>query len=95
MNNLNTYPGLNKISFVPHIKKGRKDYRLHSELHAFIDETRKEWGDTLPFGRWLGLLKGIPLSTLYQIRGSIRDSNAQTPAKLFFWKIKELKKPVL
>lgn len=73
-------------------KKNKLKHGIHSELHEFIDETREEWNDKLSFGRWLGLLKDVPLTILYQIRGSIRESNARIPAKLFFWKVKELKK---
>ena len=83
---------MDKISF-PIIKKVKINPRIHSELHEFIDETRKEWNDLANFGYWLGRTKDIPMSTLYQIRASIRESNAKTPAKLFFWKIKELNKP--
>jgi hypothetical protein len=65
---------------------------IHSSLHNFIDETRKEWGDTISFGQWLGFLKGVPVEALYQIRAEIKDSHARAPVRLFFWKVKEYKK---
>lgn len=65
---------------------------LHTELHQFVEDTRKEWSDPLPFGRWLGACKNIPLTVLYQLRGKIRESNARTPAKLFFWELKKWKR---
>ena len=77
---------------IKYVSRSKLVRGIHSELHNFIDETRKAWSDKLPFGRWLGKLRGISLSKLYQIRAEVNDSNARTPAKLFFWKIKELKK---
>lgn len=80
-------------------KKNIDEYRnrkaprgIHSPLHEFIDETRNEWNDKFSFGVWLGLVKNVPLSILYMIRGDIRDSNAKSPAKLFFWKVREWKR---
>lgn len=61
---------------------------IHSELHEFINVTRKEWSDQVPFGRWLGLCKDVPLTILYQLRGSVREIASSTPAKLFFWKVR-------
>ena len=83
---------MKKIGDIIKIPSPKKQRGIHSELHEFVDETRKEWSDELPFGHWLGLLKNIPPTILYQIRGSIRDSNARTPAKLFFWQVKKWKK---
>lgn len=81
---------------MPEPKKPHKN--IHSELHEFIAETRKDFGDTATkgvgsFGFYLRVLKKVPLSTLYIIRGSVRDSNAREKAKLFFWKIKQWKTP--
>lgn len=60
---------------------------IHSELHEFIDVTRKEWKDQMSFGYWLGIMGTVPLTILYQMRGSVRESNARNPAKLFCWKV--------
>lgn len=65
---------------------------LHTEVHEFIDETRKEFEDALPFGRWLAACKGFTLFELRDVRAWVRGSKAKAPAKLFFWKLRELKK---
>lgn len=65
---------------------------IHSGLHAFIDEIRKEYGETATkgkgsFGFYLGMLKRFDLGELYRIRAEIQQSGAHTPKKLFWWKI--------
>lgn len=65
---------------------------IYTELHQFIDETRKEWDDKVPFSTWLGACKGFTLYELGIIRGSVKDSNARSKGKLFFWKLMQARK---
>lgn len=65
---------------------------IHGALHQFIDETRKEWKDTTPFGTWLGVCKRFSLWELHIIRGSVRGSKARSPARLFFYKLRQARK---
>ena len=80
-------------------KYNTKDFsNIHSELHLFIDETREMFGDRAKkgigsFSFYLGRLKGINLQTLYEIRAEVaQGGDIESPSKLFFWKIKQLKK---
>jgi len=65
---------------------------IYTELHQFIDETRKAWNDKVAFGTWLGACKGFTRYELGIIRGSVNDSNARHKGKLFFWKLVEARK---
>lgn len=74
----------------------RKPARIHSAIHAFIDEVRQEYGETNAkgvgsFGFYLGQLKTIPIQKLYEIRSEIRQSKAREPRLLFWWKVKYYK----
>lgn len=60
---------------------------LHTEVHAFIEDTRTLWQDDFPFARWLGKCKGVPLSVLYMIRGDVDNAKPKSKAMLFFWKL--------
>lgn len=73
---------------------------IHSELHEIIDKMRQDFGETAikgvgSFSYYLGMLKKVPLQTIYQWLGSIRQSdNLNTPtarAKVFWWYYKKWK----
>ncbi len=71
---------------------------IHSALHQFVAELRKEFGETATkgvgsFSYYLGFIKRLGLSEAYRIRAEIKQSEAHTPKKLFWWKVgQELKK---
>jgi len=65
---------------------------IHSELHNFIYETRKEYGETAKkgkgsFGFYLGFIKRLGLQEAYRIRAEVKQSNAKDHKKLFWWKV--------
>jgi len=64
---------------------------IHDELHEFVKETREMWKDTLPFGRWLGLCKGLTPDHLRRIRDSLRDAQVRNPGAVFFHKVRQVK----
>ena len=71
---------------------------IHSALHLFVDDLRKEFGETATkgvgsFSYYLGFIKRLGVGKAYQIMAEIRQSGAHTPKKLFWWRIgQELKK---
>lgn len=87
-------------SFINTIRTSEKKTQkkgAHSELHEVIATMRKDFGETAKkgkgsFGFYLGLLRKVPLSVIYQWLGDIKDSpNLDTPlarAKIFWWKYK-------
>ncbi len=80
----------------PKLPKG-----INTELQEFVNETRKEFGETAKkgagsFSYYMGFCKRLSMFELYRIRANIRDSrNVQTPGRLFIWavnkRVKELK----
>lgn len=65
---------------------------IHSALHLFVDEIRKEYGETAKKGKgsfsyYLGFVKRIGLQRAYQIRAEIKSGGARAPKKLFWWHI--------
>lgn len=73
---------------------------IHSELHEIIGKLRLSFGETATkgigsFSFYLGLLKDVPPSTLYQWLRSIEDSpKLDTPTarcKVFWWRYKQWK----
>ena len=70
---------------------------IHSELHELVDKMRTDFGETAikgvgSFGYYLGLLKKVPISLIYQWLGDIRESpKLDTPlarCKVFWWKFR-------
>lgn len=73
---------------------------IHSELHELVAKLRADFGETATkgkgsFGFYLRMLKPVPLHTIYQWYGSIKDSpKLDTPlakCKVFWWKFKQWK----
>ena len=69
--------------------------KIHSELHDFIAETRRMFGETNTkgvgsFGFYLGRLRNIPVQTLYMLRAESLQPNVREPCRMFWWKIKHL-----
>lgn len=74
---------------------------IHSELHDLIAQMITEYGEpkeirfgngkaVSTFGYYLGRLKKVPISKIYQWRAEIRDSrDIHTPGKIFWWKYKQ------
>lgn len=65
---------------------------IHSELHQFVDETRKMWSDKASFGTWLGVCEGLSVDLLRRIRDGLRDSKPRNIGALFFHKVREERK---
>ena len=75
---------------------------IHSERHELIAKMRENFGETAAkgvgsFSFYLGLLKNVPISTLYMWLAQIKDSpKLDTPLarrKIFCWKYKQWKNP--
>lgn len=61
-----------------------------SELHEFILTARKEFNETAKkgdgsFSFYLGILKRVPVSTLYQFLGE--SKGADKPTNNFWWRV--------
>ena len=85
---------LNSLN-IKQFKKQKPNQRLHSELHVLIDEIRKEFGEVHikkgkgSFGFYLGLLRNVPITMIWQWRSEIRQSDLTGElGKLFVWKVK-------
>ena len=77
---------------------------IHSELHEVIAKMRKDFDETAKkgvgsFSFYLGILKNVPLSSIYRWLGDIEGRpTLNTPtkkAKMFWWKYKMWKNPPL
>jgi hypothetical protein len=72
----------------------RRNPRLHSELHLLVDEARilfKEKAQKGPgsFAFYLGFFKRLGIQKVRQLMAEVKDSRADEPAKLFWWKVKQ------
>lgn len=74
---------------------------IHSELHELVAVLRKDFGEEAEKGKgsfsfYLGLLKKIPVTTIYMWHAEIKQSpNLTTPlsrCKIFWWKYSQFKK---
>ena len=68
---------------------------LHSEIHLLVDETRQLFHETAKkgpgsFGFYLGFFKRLGVKKVHQILAEVKQSNASEPAKLFWWKVKQM-----
>lgn len=75
-----------------------KPTKIHSELHEVVAKLRKDFGETATkgkgsFGFYLGLLRRVPISTLYVWHASVLDSpklnTGEARGKVFWWKYKQ------
>lgn len=73
---------------------------IHTELHELVANLRKDFGETAEKGKgsfsfYLGLLKKVPVRTIYMWHAEIKQSpNLNTPmsrCKVFWWKYKKYK----
>lgn len=87
---------VDKFSFKMPVKTRAKG--IHSALHQLVDELRTEFGETATkgvgsFSYYLGFIKRLGMQETYRIRAEVRQSEAHTPKKLFWWHVgQELKK---
>lgn len=84
--------------YKPKEKKVRNS--IHTELHELVANLRKDFGETAEkgtgsFSFYLGLLKKVPVPTIYMWYNSIKQStNLTTPqsrCKVFWWTYKKYK----
>lgn len=84
--------------YKPKEKKVRNS--IHSELHELVAKLREDFGETAEKGKgsfsfYLGLLKKIPVPTIYMWYAEIKQSpNLKTPnsrCRIFWWKYKKYK----
>jgi hypothetical protein len=71
-----------------------KNPNLHSELHALVDEVRQKFGETATkgvgsFAFYLGFFKRLGVQRVHRILAEVEQSNANDPARLFWYKVKE------
>lgn len=74
---------------------------IHSELHDLIAQMMQEYGEpktikfgagkeVSTFGYYLGRLKKVPLSLIYQWRAEIKQSrDIHSPGKIFWYKYRQ------
>lgn len=81
------------------IRRPKPNPNLHSDVHWLVDELRKTFGETAKkgkgsFGFYLGFVKRIGFQKAYQLWSEVKQSNAKDKGRLFWWKVKQLGKPV-
>lgn len=64
---------------------------IHSEVHYWADVISTAFGERKRFGMYLGVIKRIGVERAKQIFGEIKESNPESPGKLFIWKSKQVK----
>ena len=67
---------------------------LHSELHALVEEARALFGETAVKGKgsfafYLGFFKRLGKDKVYRLLSEVKDSNATSKVKLFWYKVKQ------
>jgi len=72
----------------------KRNPHLHSDLHLLVDEARtlfKEKATKGPgsFAFYLGFFKRLGVQKVRQLIAEVKDSKADEPGKLFWWKVKE------
>ena len=75
----------------------KRNPHLHSELHLLVDEARTLFKETAvkgpgSFAFYLGFFKRLGPQKVRQLLADVKDSNADDPKRLFWWKIKESSK---
>lgn len=60
---------------------------IHSEVHYWADVISSYFGERKKFGMYLGLIKRAGVERARQVFAEIKQSSAENPAKLFFWKL--------
>ena len=73
--------------------RGRNPH-LHSELHLLVDEVRTLFGETATKGKgsfsfYLGFFKRLGVQKVRQILAEVKQSNAEDPKRLFWYKVAE------
>jgi hypothetical protein len=80
-------------------KNAKPERYIHSELHEFVKKARETFGETADkgvgsFAFYLGLLKKVPVHTLYMWLGDAKECSTREIMRKRFWKrYKEWKKP--
>ncbi len=84
--------GFAPISVAIDWKKKKKTARyLHTKNHLLTDEISRYFNEPKKFAMYLGVIYRIGFNRAYQIFSEIKQSKAKTPAKLFMWKVEQLK----
>ena len=72
----------------------KRNPHLHSDLHLLVDEARTLFKETATkgpgsFAFYLGFFKRLGVQKVRQLMAEVKDSKADEPGKLFWWKVKE------
>ena len=72
----------------------RTNPNLHSEIHLLVEEARALFGETALKGKgsfafYLGFFKRLGIERVRRLLGEIKESRANDPKKLFWWKVKQ------
>jgi len=70
-------------------KLAARNQNLHSEIHYWADTISKAFGERKKFALYLGVIKRIGVAEAKRIFAEIKQSDVQSPAKLFLWKSKK------
>lgn len=70
----------------------REDRYITREFQKYAYDLAEELGDLEHKSLYMRLAKTVPRQLLEQARYFVRDSNAKSPARLFMWKLAQLRK---
>lgn len=71
-----------------------KNKNIHSEAHYWADIISRAFGESKKFSMYLGIINRIGLREAQRIFAEIRDSDCDSPGKLFLWKTKQQVPPL-
>ncbi len=79
---------------VDRYKGKERNYRMHSPMHVLVDEMRIYFNETAKkgvgsFGFYLGFIKRLGLPIAKRLFAETKESNVETPVKIFWWKVKQ------
>lgn len=72
-------------------KKKKTAAKLHTKNHLLADEISRYFNEPKKFAMYLGVIGHVGFDRAYRIFAEIKQSKAKTPAKLFMWKVGQLK----
>lgn len=69
----------------------REDRFVSREFQKYAYDLAMELGDHEHMAIYMRLAKTVPRHILERARSFVKDAHAKTPAKLFMWKVKQLR----
>lgn len=91
---MNTYKMPSDFSSIKGVLKKfdpREDRFISREFQKYAHNLAVELGDEEHIGIYMRMAKTVPRHILERARSFVKDANAQTPARLYMWKVKQLR----